>query len=238
MTRINLLPEEYRPVEETPVARRYTIFIGVAVVAALLAGLVYFRLILLPPAKETNANLKRERQNLNESVALFDKLAGEIKRLEALRTIVADNWRERVIWSKKLAQLKAIVPSYVWITEIDLEQPRKAGRNRVPSRGNLILKVISASKDIDNLTNFIRILTGRIPPLTGPGGTPGKDITPSVEFAADFDQLSHNKISLEEFDEKYEERYGYKTRITLNVKPLEQPKKAPARRRKVAPKRK
>ena len=236
MTRINLLPEEYRPVEETPAARRYTIFIGVAIVAALLAGVVYFRFILLPGARETQENLKRDRQNLNEPVALFDKLVTDIKRLEALRTIVEDQWRERVLWARKLDQLKAIVPRYIWITELNLEEPRKAGRRRISSRGKLIMKVISASKDMDNPTNFIRILTGRIAPLTGPRGEPGKDITPSVEFAADFDQLSHNKVSLDEFDDKYEERFGYKTKISLNVKALEQPKKPPVIRKKVPPK--
>jgi len=235
MTRINLLPEEFRPVEETPLARRMCIFIGVAVIAALLAGVVYFRLIMLPSERSRNDDLVQQRKNMAPAIKEFDRLVREIKTLDALRLVVEENWDQRVMWAQKLSQLKAIVPGYVWITEMDLSQPRQVGRKKKPSRGILELKVVSASPDLDNLTNFVRILRGLIPPF----GAAKDEISRSIMFARDFDQLSHNNIVLEEFDEgKYLEKLGYKTKVTLNVKAVEQPEKAPLKRkkRKAAPK--
>jgi len=227
MTRINLLPEEYRPIEGTPAARRYTIFVGVALIAALGFLFGFYDLIKLSAARDDAEQLKREEAGLAPQVKQFDTLMAEIRRLETFRDAIGKAWQERMVWSHKLGQLKEIVPSYIWIKQIEFKEPRGGSRSRKAThRGELTMKIVSATDDIDNVTNFFRILTGVMPPLTGPGGKPGFDIGPSLRYAQDFAQLGYGKISRVEFDEvKYEEKVGWETKVTMFVKLLESAKK-------------
>jgi hypothetical protein len=162
---------------------------------------------------------------MDVKIKYFDRLKGDVGHLEALREAVSNQWQQRLPWSVKLAQLKAIIPAYVWVTDMEMKMSKAgspSGQKGPASRGDLTMKIISATDDINNISNFLRILTGELGPLKGSDFMPSTDKTPSVLFAADFDRLAYGRISREMFDEAtYVEKAGWKTQVTMYVKPLE-----------------
>ena len=238
MTRINLLPEEYRPLSETPAVRRYSIYIGVFVVGVLLSVWGGYGLFRLPAARNTAEALSSQRQAMEPKLEKYDGLVAQIGAIENHRIIIAELWKRRIIWSRKLAQLKSIVPGYVWLQELQLKpakrQQVRTQKGMPQSRGELVFRVTSATVDIDNMTNFFRILTGVMGPMVGPQFIASPDVAPSVEWARDFVRLAYGRINREDFDQEvYVEKVGWKTDITMYIRPVKEPaKKAGGVRRK------
>ena len=157
MIDIDLLPEEYRRPEMTPLPRRLVIFIGTALVSICLFVLIWLHLILLPRLRnERDDWVNRERQ-MAKAVQRYDELMAEISGFNQRKQTIEQIWQIRILWAQKFDQLCDLVPPYIWFKSISLQEPLM-GRKDVG--GKLILDCRSQGPDANHFAEFMRIVKG------------------------------------------------------------------------------
>jgi Tfp pilus assembly protein PilN len=150
MIRVNLLPEEYRKVEKTPLSLFLLIVVGVAVVCLALLFCVYLFMSTGRLRRELD-NKMRQRDTLQGLAKYADKLESELanyrKRLDTIMSIRAS----RIYWSKKLYLLAKNRPENVWFVSLKMEQrdpyPASAKPETIKDGGFLDLQGYQKSDD-------------------------------------------------------------------------------------------
>ena len=166
MIEVNLLPQEYRRPERTPLPRFIVILIGVALVASL-GSFLTKKLIDVRNEKNTQQELEQRLGLLKKQfVDRYDQLVAQKQEIEIRISAIETIWQSRLYWAVKLDQLADLVPIYVGLKDLKLEEPRSYARAAGgASGGTLFMSCISASENERRLANFRRILKGEIPPL-------------------------------------------------------------------------
>ena len=164
MNRINLLPPEYRRVENTPRSRMVALTLGAGVIAALFLWNLGITIVKIPGMKQQLANtksdvdkktaeVKKRWEPLEQALAVLDN------RVKAIASIKAG--RDQFSWAKKLYQLCEIVQSHkVWLRSLSFDS--KSGGAAGAQVKVLALKCTAADLQTKEtlVTNFRRALRG------------------------------------------------------------------------------
>ncbi len=107
--RVNLLPEDLRPVERTPLIRLVAILIGVALTVGVLFVDLNIHLRMWPDVltrKKTAQKLLNDKKKLAERYDELEKEIGYYRlRIDTVKKIA----RGRYLWSRKLYQLHKVI---------------------------------------------------------------------------------------------------------------------------------
>ncbi len=130
MITINLLPESLRKKTGIPPKQ----ILGLVVAVAVLGGLVYlvtkYHLDTLPLLRERKAGLQARQEQLLKEVEKLKAINAEIASKSAYVNAVKGLYRQRVVWSKTLSDVKNIVNfdlsmseynadmRYLWLTRL------------------------------------------------------------------------------------------------------------------------
>lgn len=162
MIEVNLLPQEMRRVEHTPLPRLLIIVAGTTLVSVALAFGAIVNLRKLP-------DMVGAEMDLNQKIAAgatlereHDLLMGQIEEVKQRKRAIAEIWRARIIWSKKLEQFSEMIPKFIGIEKLTLEPARRSGRDDEVG-GYLNLVSVCAGADVNRLAMFRRILSGVYP---------------------------------------------------------------------------
>jgi Tfp pilus assembly protein PilN len=158
MIEIDLLPEEYRRPEMTPLPRRLVIYIGAALISSCLFVLIWFHFIHLPSLRNVKDDLINQERMKAQEVKKYEELTAEINRFNQRRQTIEQIWQTRVLWARKLDQLCDLVPSYIWFSNVSLQEPHMAEKD---VGGKLLLDCHSQGPDVNHFAEFLRILQGQ-----------------------------------------------------------------------------
>jgi Tfp pilus assembly protein PilN len=130
MIKINLLPEELRPLERTPIGRFIVIVLGVALTTAAVFLFLVLQFKWLPAAVAEKKTAEDIRKQKEEQAKRFDELQAEIRFFKLRIDTVKSISQERYIWSKKLYQLHRVIAEDspdVALKQVSIEKKRVSG---------------------------------------------------------------------------------------------------------------
>ncbi len=134
MLRINLLPEDRRTVERTPLPRFLILLLGVALISGELA-VGFYGYMKLRNLNARKQQKQEKEQSLQKHVETFNELKKEIRVLERRKEILAeispgDSIKERYQWSYAIDQLFTVIDESpgVWISGLSGSMVEGEGR--------------------------------------------------------------------------------------------------------------
>ena len=202
MIEINLLPDDYRRSQRTPVRVFASIALGVTVNVSLAALWVWND---MGPAAEVEQQLEvleGDLATLQPLVTYHKALETETKLYDSREKTLDQIVAERVSWTEKIDQLVDVVNAggddeskyLIWLDNLNVSQKARVARGNVPaSGGSLTAKATSGDGDIALVANFLEDIAdsdfgfGFMPP-GGPEGSasePDPELIPSVVFNFD-----------------------------------------------------
>jgi len=166
MITINLLPEEYRAAQRTPMRVMVATVAAVAVNCVLLA---YAGWLFLATGAEVRTQLQfrqDEVASLKPAVEYFRKLETENKLFSAREQTLSSITENRIGWTEKVDQLVDVISAggdddnyLVWLTDLTITQSDggSGGRN-AKGAGNLTASGYSGSPDFGLVADFFEDL--------------------------------------------------------------------------------
>lgn len=209
MIEINLLPPEMRKVDRTSMKRLVTMVTAIVLLSSSVIGVTVF-IKGYYGEKSTNAVLDKEVKRLEPLAREYDVLSAELKGIETRIATIDEIRTTRLRWGKKLDQLYAILPEYVWFDKIELKQTKAVSAAGGGMNSKVVLDCYLAGADEKRYAEFRRILSGD---LVADGPYKGSD------FIGDFSSLGYSGWARQEFPET-EEGVALKFNLELEVKPL------------------
>ncbi len=209
MITINLLPQEYRRPEATPVARFVAIVAGAVLLTSGLGlyGVVHYS--KLKDARDTREATELDFQNKKALQDISSSLADEIKAYETRRAAIQEVAANRILWSRKLDEFLDIIYNddkrneyYVWLTGLKASPSREASRGKPTAGGELHFSGFCGS------TEFSKVAALRTKLRTD-------------AFYSDFKYLSPPNWSVEAFNDGREPAAAGKFNFQLTLKPLD-----------------
>jgi hypothetical protein len=156
MIRVNLLPQEYRKVEATPL-KQFFATVGAVVVAALaVVGWLYVHYGELEPTRQELANIENSVKTQMPNVKLSKDLAGWVQEYKSQYGKIDEVAENRVVWSRKTDALWDLVitpPTQnkyeVWLSSLEcrLNPTAKSG-------GDLKFGGTSAGTQVFRMSDF------------------------------------------------------------------------------------
>jgi Tfp pilus assembly protein PilN len=208
MIEINLLPPEMRKIDRTSLKRLASMVTAVILLSASVIGVTVF-LRNYYAAQAEKQRLTTDVNRLEPLAKEYDVLSAELKGIETRLATIDEIRATRVRWGKKLDQLYAILPDYVWLDKIELKTARGATPNAGPT-AKLTLDCFLAGADEKRYAEFRRVLTGELV-STGPYN--------GVQFFEDFAKLGYSGWSREDFPST-EEGVALKFNLELDLKTM------------------
>lgn len=206
MIEINLLPPEMRKIDRTSLKRLASMVTAVILLSASVIGVTMF-VKNYYAAQDDKQRLTADVNRLEPLAKEYDVLSAELKGIETRLTTIEEIRATRVRWGKKLDQLYAILPEYVWFEKVQLKTARGATPNTGPT-AKLTLDCFLAGADEKRYAEFRRVLTGE---LVGTGPYNG------AQFFEDFAKLGYSGWSREDYPET-EEGVALKFSLELDLK--------------------
>jgi len=164
MIRINLLPEERRPAERTPLPR-FLIYVG----GLLGFGIAAFLLVLLYMSYRTKEKVRTDLiVRINSEQKTIDKineLNREIAAFRKRKVEIQQLYRDRRRWGPILHMLHAdkVLPRHVWFKEMELKKGVARGRDKAApyelvvsayARGKALVAMVQGRNEFArNITN-------------------------------------------------------------------------------------
>lgn len=164
-------------------------------------------------AMSEGAFLTKEIARLEPLAKEYDVLSAELQGIETRIATIAEIRSTRLRWGRKLDQLYAILPDYVWFDKIELKTQKTVSAAATAPTSRLTLECFLAGSDEKRYAEFRRVLTGE---LAGEGPYKGDD------FFADFSDLGYSGWSREDFPAS-QEGVALKFDLELGLKPLAAP---------------
>jgi len=173
MIEVNLLPDEWRPIERTPWPRFAAILATVLIGGIEITFLAGILLNKIPAEKqlrdEEQRQLNSKQTTLNKKRAFVKKIDDYKQRLDTM----VELRESQTFWGRMLYHLANRVPENVWISEIRLQNPMGAGFGGAQEGRSLIIKAYargglngageSASPDmLENVSKFSKSLQADI----------------------------------------------------------------------------
>jgi hypothetical protein len=209
MIEINLLPPEMRKVDRTSLKRLLTMVTAVVLLSASVIGVTVY-LKAFYSQRADSAYLRTEVARLEPLAKEYDVLSAELKGIETRIATIEEISTTRLRWGRKLDELYAILPEYVWFDKVELKNVRGPATAAQANASKLILECYLAGADEKRYAEFRRILTGEI---AGEGPYKGAD------FFNDFASIGYSGWSREDFPAS-EEGVALKFNLELDLKPL------------------
>ncbi|MEO0651517.1 MAG: hypothetical protein AAFZ65_12655 [Planctomycetota bacterium] len=202
MIEINLLPDDYRRSQRTPVRVFAAVALGVTVNVSLGALWVWND---MGPAAEVEQQLEvleGDLSTLQPLVAYHKALETETRAYESREKTLDQIVAQRVSWTEKVDQLIDVINKggddankyLIWLDNLNVSQSARVARGNTPaSGGSLSAKATSGDGDIALVANFLEDVAqsdfgfGFLPP-GGPEGSSSEsdpDLIPSVVFNFD-----------------------------------------------------
>jgi len=133
MIEVNLLPEDRRPVERTPLPRFLTIIAGV--VGFCVEGILLVTILMAHP--QLKVKLKEVEKKITaarDQVAELRTYETRRKQITARSKEIGDLYRFRRSWAPLLHRLSAnaVLPDNIWYREIELKEGRAARGKTAP----------------------------------------------------------------------------------------------------------
>lgn len=122
MIEVNLLPEEYRRVDKTPLPIFLLLLSSIVLVSAAVIGYIYFEFVFV-----RNKATESERiQQINNEVLDLEKevadLQAETEQYNVRRNLILQIRKSRILWAKKLYYLSDLKPEDIWFESVEMEQ--------------------------------------------------------------------------------------------------------------------
>jgi Tfp pilus assembly protein PilN len=162
MIRINLLPEEYRRKNRTPLKMMLTVSAGVAANGVLLAWYAWLALGVAAEIESERGVLQTELDGLNPQVEYHKALDGEQKRYAAREKTLAGITASRINWTRKVDELITVINSggeggrhFVWLDDLTVQQTIN---ERTGTAGSLKAAGHSGSDNFAQVANFLEDL--------------------------------------------------------------------------------
>ncbi len=159
MIRVNLLPQEYRKAEATPL-KQFFATVG-AVVLAALAGTVWAFIYFgsLEPMIKERDDLKQRITDQKAGLDRVKKLDTRVKELKAQYNKIDEVAKNRVVWSRKLDELWEVVVSpkqpgryEAWLKGLTCQVA--TGGPKVTIGGTVQFAGVSAGAQVTRLSDF------------------------------------------------------------------------------------
>lgn len=165
MITINLLPEEYRTAQRTPMRVMVATVTAVAVNCVLVA---YASWLFLATGSEVQTQLQfrqDEVASLRPAVQYFRKLETENRVFTARERTLSSITENRIGWTEKVDQLVDVISAggdddyLVWLTDLTITQSDgKSGGRNAKGAGNLTASGYSGSPDFGLVADFFEDL--------------------------------------------------------------------------------
>jgi Tfp pilus assembly protein PilN len=162
MIRINLLPEEYRKKNRTPLKMMLTVASGVTVNGILLAWYAWLAFGVAAEIESERAVLQTELDGLNPQVEYHKSLDGEQKRYAAREKTLAGITASRINWTRKIDELITVINAggeggrhFVWLDDLTVQQTLN---ERANNAGSLKGAGHSGSDNFAQVANFLEDL--------------------------------------------------------------------------------
>ena len=199
MIRINLLPDEYRRKNRTPLKLMLAVSAAVAINGVLLAWYAWLAFGVAAEIESERTVLQTELDGLTPQVNYHKSLEGEQTRYAAREKTLSEITTSRINWTRKVDELITIVNSggeggrhFVWLDDLTVQQTTNARANNA---GTFKASGHSGSDNFAQVANFLEDLEDSpfiedfLPPAP-PEGTQtlvDKELIPPVVWA--FPQL-------------------------------------------------
>jgi Tfp pilus assembly protein PilN len=214
LTRINLLPQEYRKKEMTPMGIFLPVVSSLAVLVA--AGFFWGWLHFAALANVVNErdSLKAEHDSKQPMLSYLGKLREEEGIYKSRGDTIMEIASSRTLWSKKLDQLVDVIVDdengeryLIRVDELNVKEPmrRTTGRNQGPSEGDTVTLSGFCFNDDDPLEHFnffheavkqSDFFMGDFLRISKPDGQverPDKDLRPSKAWTVKMDMVMKGK---------------------------------------------
>jgi Tfp pilus assembly protein PilN len=159
MIRINLLPEEYRKKNRTPIKMMLAVSAGVAVNGIAVAWYAWLAFGVAAEIESERAVLQTELDGLTPQVNYHKALEGEQRRFAAREKTLSGITASRINWTRKVDELITIINSggegqrhFVWLDDLNVQQVSDA---RAKNAGSLRASGHSGSDNFAQVANFL-----------------------------------------------------------------------------------
>lgn len=162
MIRINLLPEEYRRRNRTPLKLMLTVSAGVAANSVLLSWYAWLAFGVSAEIDSERNVLQTELDGLTPQVEYHKALEGEQKRFAAREQTLGSITASRISWTRKVDELITVINSggegerhFVWLDDLNVQQTTSA---RARNAGSVKASGHSGSDNFAQVANFLEDL--------------------------------------------------------------------------------
>jgi hypothetical protein len=206
MIEINLLPLEMRKVDRSSL-KRLVAAVAAVVLFSSSAVAVALSVKAYRAESERKSAATAEVARVEPVAREYDALESEIKGIGTRIQTIEEVRATRMRWGRKLDQLYALLPEYVWFEKMDLKNVKGTGGQVAPT-ATLVMECFLAGADEKRYAEFRRVLTGEV---VADGPYTGR------EFFGDFAALGGAGWEREEFRDT-EEGVALKFALELPVK--------------------
>ncbi len=158
MIRINLLPEEMRKREKTPLSRIVVTLVGTLVTVTSASVFAYAHFGLLHEAGSRLDRARSELESLEPEARYADDLLREKKDFDKRSEIIQSIGNSRTLWSRKLDQLCDVTNNggdadrhFVWFRGLSM---RPSNAKDTTSSGTVVMSGFSATSKLQKLSDF------------------------------------------------------------------------------------
>jgi hypothetical protein len=162
MIRINLLPEEYRKKNRTPLKMMLAVATGVTVNSILLAWYAWLAFGVSAEIESERTVLQTELDGLTPQVDYHKSLDGEQLRYAAREKTLAGITASRINWTRKVDELITVINAggeggrhFVWLDDLTVQQ---TVNERANNAGSLKAAGHSGSDNFAQVANFLEDL--------------------------------------------------------------------------------
>ena len=159
MISINLLPDEYRRRNRTPLKLMLTVSAAVAVNGVLLAWAAWLALGVSAEVESERSVLQTELDGLTPQVDYHNGLSGEQTRFAAREKTLGSITAGRISWTRKVDELITVINSggegerhFVWLDDLNVQQTTSA---RARNAGSVKASGHSGSDNFAQVANFL-----------------------------------------------------------------------------------
>ena len=159
MIHVNLLPEEYRRKNRTPIKMMVAVSAAVAVNSIALAWYAWLALGVAAETQSEHDVLATELDGLTPQVSYHKALEGEQTRYAAREKTLAAITQSRINWTRKVDELITVINSggegrrhFVWLDDLNVTQSTNV---RAKTAGSVKASGHSGSENFAQVANFL-----------------------------------------------------------------------------------
>jgi hypothetical protein len=224
MTKINLLPQDYRKKAATPMAVLLPTVGAITLVLVLGFGWAWLHFAELAKVEGVRGDLEATLQSKGPSLAYVASLRDEHADFENRKSTIKEIASSRVLWTKKLDELFDIATNddggsqyLIWLSSLEVKPPSTGGRGKTAALGEtLTMKghCFAEKSPLQHYNSFHAAVQ-------------------RGEFFHDFATIEAPQGKAVEFDDKMKPSSAWAMDLTLSMKPRD-PQKPGAKDTKAA----